>query len=471
MAGQNSKLGFQLGSPLGGSTAPSGALTVLVSDSLSLSDSVSTQIIVTQIGVSDTLVLSDSTFVDLIGTSVTYSIIIDHTQVCATLTNYPLRFGVTDGSNPWLATVINGGSVQSANGYDITFTSDFAGVDELPFERVYWDPVTGNSKFYVLVPSVSSTLDTVIFAHAGAPIFVDKQNPPAVWTPAGYQLVQHFPNGSVLSVADSTQQNTITNHGATANAGYDTLGAAAFNGTSQYIDDGTAAQISLSASDGTLEAWVNIPSGAGSNHAIVAKVDASAQNGYELFINASDSRQQVALAVWSSGTESSNASDSHASIGAGWLYCVGKWQHGVNQSGILWVNGVQRGTDGNSGAYNIGNATGVPLTIGFDQNNYFPGDIGEVRVANVAQSDCWIKAVWANLKSASTFYSTNNIPTGAVISQFSLETSYLPNPGAVVSQYVMEVGYIQRVYGQVSQYVIEVAYLYPPVGKWQLTEA
>ena len=489
---QTSQLGAALGFPLGGKVSVSGGLTVSVSDSIALSDSVvlalypqnatisvsdsitlsdAAAIAPTGYGLTDAIALSDSVAVSLVGASSTYSIVIDHTQVCATLTNYPLRFGVTDGSYPWLATVINGGSVQDPNGYDITFTSDFAGLIPIPFERVYWDPVTGNCKFYILVASVSSSLDTVVYAHAGANIHTDQQNPPAVWTPSGHVLVQHYPDGTSLSLADSTQLNTITNHGASPNSGYDSLGAVSLSGSSQYVDCGNASGLDIT-SDLTLEAWVNCTSGAGSNIAILSNANAAVTNGYQLFINASDSRQEPTIQVWSGGANSQQVSGYHGAVGAGWLYLAGRVHANVSNSCILFVNGAWQGTDNTAGLCHVGSSSS-PLTVGAGNGLIdFPGDIGEVRISSTYRSDCWLAAVWANLKSGSTFYSTTNIPTSAIVSQYAVEVPYgVPDVLGVVSQYAVEVGYGQKVSGIVSQYVLEACYLYPAPPKWQLTEA
>lgn len=184
----------------------------------------------------------------------TQQITIDHTQVGgSTLTGYHLRFGVSDGSNPFLATVAHGGDVQSALGYDIKFTSDIGGLSLLNFERVYWDPVTGNSKFYVSVASVSASIDTIIYLQYGFSQPTDLQNAPAVWD-SHYKSVQHFPDGTTLSVADTTGLNVFTNHGATAAAGLND-GAASFDGSSEYID--TPAGATNITGTLTVEAWVN----------------------------------------------------------------------------------------------------------------------------------------------------------------------------------------------------------------------
>src|SRR5262249_28636001 len=91
----------------------------------------------------------------------TYSrtITIDHTKVPNTdQANFPV---LISGTYAYLATTSNGGNVSNANGYDITFTSDAAGTQTLPYERESYNATTGAVNLWVKVPTLSHTADTV----------------------------------------------------------------------------------------------------------------------------------------------------------------------------------------------------------------------------------------------------------------------------------------------------------------------
>src|ERR1700675_753921 len=72
------------------------------------------------------------------GDSYGRAITIDHTKVPNTdQVNFPV---LVSGTYSDLATATNGGSVTSANGYDIIFTSDANGTNKLAFEQQNYNP-------------------------------------------------------------------------------------------------------------------------------------------------------------------------------------------------------------------------------------------------------------------------------------------------------------------------------------------
>jgi hypothetical protein len=104
----------------------------------------------------------------------------------------------------YLKSVANGGSVQHASGYDIAFFSDLGLTSALKFERVIWNASTGAVEFWVKVPTVSHTVDTVIYlAYGNASIVTDQADPANVWTNS-FGGVLHLGDGVTLSAADAT---------------------------------------------------------------------------------------------------------------------------------------------------------------------------------------------------------------------------------------------------------------------------
>src|SRR5258706_14400600 len=93
------------------------------------------------------------------------SITIDHTKCGSSdSTNFPMLFS---GTYTYLKTVGNGGNVTNVNGYDIIFTSDIAGTTLLDFELVNYSASTGTVEFWVRIPTLSHTTDTVIYLFYG----------------------------------------------------------------------------------------------------------------------------------------------------------------------------------------------------------------------------------------------------------------------------------------------------------------
>jgi hypothetical protein len=101
----------------------------------------------------------------LTGFSYSRSISIDHTKVSNTnQADFPVLISGTYG---YLATVANGGRVQSPNGYDIAFASDPSGNTRLDSEIETYDPATGRIVAWVRVPLLSASADTAIYVFYG----------------------------------------------------------------------------------------------------------------------------------------------------------------------------------------------------------------------------------------------------------------------------------------------------------------
>ncbi len=136
------------------------------------------------------------------------TITIDHTKVGTVnntdQTNFPFLFA---GTYSYLATSAHGGNAKNANGYDITFTSDAAGAHLLNFEQESYNSTTGAVNYWVQIPTVSHTTDTVIYLQYGnSSTTTNQANVTGVWgssynsglgyyTGSTYQGVWHFGSG------------------------------------------------------------------------------------------------------------------------------------------------------------------------------------------------------------------------------------------------------------------------------------
>jgi hypothetical protein len=340
------------------------------------------------------------------GNGYTYrrTITIDHTKVPNTdQTNFPVLISSTYSD---LATTANGGSVTNANGYDIIFTSDAAGASPLSFEQELYSPTTGQIIYWVNLPTLSHTSDTVIYLFYGnSSVTTDQSNKTAVWD-SNYAGVWHLPNGTTLSANDSTANaNTGSIYYAGATTG-EIGGAASFAGYN-YIDVGNGSSLQITGTALTLEAWVyTTQSDPGLYYRIVVKEIGSNNNPYVTYGLYRDAGSNNVWFVLSDAIP-----DGLGGLSGGPL-TMGGWTHLVatydGSNAKIYVNGSLN----NSAATNISiGSTGQPVVIGADTANdyeYFSGSIDEVRISNSTRSADWIAAEYNNQSSPSTFYTVGS---------------------------------------------------------------
>lgn len=316
------------------------------------------------------------------------AITINHTQVPNTdQTDFPLLFS---GAYSYLATVANGGNVQNAQGDDIIFTADAAGNTVLPFEQESYSSSTGAVAYWVKIPTLSHTADTVIYLWYGnSNIAVSQAQPTAVWS-NGYRGVWHFANGTTLSLADSTANgNNGTNNGATAIAGQ--IGGGVNLNGSQFFTVPGSAVVNGSAAR-TISMWFKTTATAAVS-TFFSQGDNSG-NGHRA--------QMLVSGTGTLWTEYENAS-LNANVSG---FNNGSWHNmtfvytGTNDQ--IYVDGALKNTGSNA----LNTATTVG-TFGRDWSgsNYFAGTLDEARISTVARSADWIATTYNNESSPSTFYS------------------------------------------------------------------
>ena len=332
------------------------------------------------------------------------TITIDHTLVPNTdQTNFPV---LVSGTFSDLATTSNGGYVTSPSGYDILFTSDANGATKLPFEQESFNAATGAIIYWVQVPTVSHTVDTVFYVFYGnSSITTDQSNKTGVWD-ANYRAVWHLPNGSTLNTTDSTSNanNGTANGNVTASGGL-IDGAAKFGGnTSDYIRVPSSSSFKPTTAL-TLEAWVDASSiGSWGN---VLSLDYHANGSWSApyssysvyFLNTASN---IAFNLTTSGTANTVTSASTLPLNQ-WVHVVATYGSGAQK---LFINGIQNGAANSvSGAIDYG--TSQDLAIGETSPYYlccaWNGLLDEVRISSIDRSADWIAAEYNNQSSPSTF--------------------------------------------------------------------
>jgi hypothetical protein len=317
------------------------------------------------------------------------TITIDHTKVPNTdQPGFPL---LISGVYPYLASASSGGKVQNANGYDIVFTSDPAGANVLKFERERYVAATGEVAFWVNVPMVSHTADSVIYMWYGNPSVATDQAAPALVWDTNYKGVWHLPNGATLTAADSTvNANNGTVNGETAAAG-EIGGGANSTGPGQYIDVGSSNSVTLTNAF-TMEAWINPTTVAGCHACIIM----ARPNSYEFGVYL-DGTVKWALNNANPGWSWQGT----APITAGaWTHVVITYNNGV---ALTYMNGVLSHTYNGSGSL-AAPSYGLRLLNRPDMDAPFMGKADELRISSIARSADWIAAEYRNQSSPATFY-------------------------------------------------------------------
>jgi RHS repeat-associated protein len=344
------------------------------------------------------------------GYSFMRAVVINHNLVPNTdQANFPFLFNSTD---PAFATAGNGGHMANENAYDLIFTSDPAGQNPLNYELEEYNPVTGQIIAWVGIPNLSHSTDTIIYVFYGNPnIATSQQNAAAVWD-ANFMGVWHVPNGTQLSLADSTSNgNSATNEGATATAGEIDGGMATTEYA--YATIGSPSNLAdLAHGSATFSAWVN-PSTIGG---IILGKGGFGEGGWTLGLS---NQNQLQLQVYdAAGDPFYDTPVSAGSIGSGWNYVTATISQSstnpIESQIALYVNGAPSGT-GTITINNLIDDTSVPAYLAFnDEANYFPFSSGvygaivgaedEFRISNIARSADWIATEYMNQGFPSSFY-------------------------------------------------------------------
>jgi RHS repeat-associated protein len=357
------------------------------------------------------------------------SVTIDHTKVPNTdQTNFPV---LISGTYSYLATVANGGNVQNANGYDVIFTSDSGCATKLNHEVETYSATTGAVNYWVKVPAVSHTSDTVIYmCYGNSSITTDQSNQTAVWD-ANYKGVWHLPNGTSFNANDSTSNGVNGTITSTAAATGQIDGSGSFDGSSSKIDMGNA-----SALDGmtalTISVWIKPNSLTGANRILTKWM------GSFLVGTKSGAGDVLRLAVQKSGGGLS-IFDSPAST-----LSTGSWQHFVltwsqPNTATIYVNGVAKSvTIAQDQNVTSTGPSSTAVQIGYSADgvgNHFDGLIDEVRMSNVVRTADWSQTEYDNQNSPSTFYTVSSATGGVTPGQLHwLVTDQLGTPRMIFDQ-------------------------------------
>jgi hypothetical protein len=341
-----------------------------------------------------------------VGYSYQRTITINYTEIgSSNLTNFPL---LIDGTYSYLATVANGGRVQNFYGYDIVFGSNSGCTSLLSWEQESWNASSGAVIYWVQVPTVSYTTNTVIYMCYGNSSISSFQGGAtgAAWNDGYFQGVYHLSNGTSPEATDSTANgNNGTLEGSLTEATGIIDGAANFN--SNYIQLPTNFSITISTAF-TWSAWIYWENTTGTSSPVFGNANLSGTAaGVWLLLDWLGATQFYLID--STGGTYINVGLSELSSST-WYRIVATYDGSGSHNGMnIYVNGALPSQSRN------GTFSGtLPITnfrIGADTGgNYrWQGIQDEVNVAvGVARSASWILADYNNQSSPSTFYTVGS---------------------------------------------------------------
>lgn len=335
------------------------------------------------------------------GYSFRRAITINHTKVAnANQTNFPV---LVSGTYADLASTANGGSVTNANGYDIIFTSDALGANVLPFEQDGYNASTGQISYWVQVPTLSSSADTVVFVFYGnSSITSDQSNKTGVWD-SNFVGVWHLPNGTTLTTGDSTSNgNNATNVSSVAATTGEIGGGASFNGSSNYLNVPIATSLkSIPAITSSL--WMKTTHLNATSQSTLFSNMIWPSSGFALGDNGPYT-SNIYFDILSSGTSGacniSVACFPRSLVNDGnWHYVVGVYDPSAAKV-FLYLDGVLKNSQ-SAGTY-VANTTSN-LVLGAFAGGAGASSADEFRLSKAARSANWIATEYNNQSSPSTF--------------------------------------------------------------------
>ncbi len=312
-------------------------------------------------------------------------ITIDKSKIDSDLTDFPVLVKLTSSNFDF--------SKANSDGYDIRFTSA-DGTTLLKYERERHDSDNEVAEYWVKIPSISSSEDTIFYIYYRTEDTDDGADPTNVWD-SNFKGVWHMKDLTTSTIEDSTSNNNDGTKKA-ANEPIEIDGKIAkaqdFDGTNDAITVADSDSLTPVGSY-TLSLWVNVDAYNGNYTLWVGK-----------WVETGNMRE---YAIGEGGTSSNRIVFYHAAAGSGSVMeyvdyerpATGEWHHitGVFNSGSnikLYLDGAEVSSK-NTAVSAVVNGT-APFKFASSEfggrTNYLNGKIDEVRLSNTNRSAAWIKA-------------------------------------------------------------------------------
>jgi hypothetical protein len=335
--------------------------------------------------------VSDPTAVGCSGYSFRRSITVDHTKVPNTdRTNFPM---LVNGTYSWLATVANGGNLQSSSGFDVCYASDSAGSTGLPYDTDHWTATSGDAGYWVLVPTIATGSDTVIYIFYGnSSITTTQANPTAVWGP-DYKTVYHLGNGTTLSLADSGITGNLLTQTGTVGAAAGMIGGSALFTSGNYLSN-TGLGYPIATTTRVMSMWMKFTSL--SSGIRIAGYGSAGVQGEDFRWEWTSPNFSLSIGNGSKfGTWSQDTN---------WHYVVAVFSGTTNANITIYMDGALFGSTSSVNVWTLNTPACCVALSGSSGSSQFPGNIDEFRIRTGSETADWIATEYNNQNSASTFY-------------------------------------------------------------------
>lgn len=308
-----------------------------------------------------------------------------------------------------------GANVKNSNGYDITFWTSSNCTGAMNWETEKYVASTGELEAYVLIPSLLATGNTFYMCYGNSGISTFQGGSTGSAWDSNYAGIWHLPNGSSLSLLDSTSNanNGTPLNSPTATTGQIDGGIGLVSASTQYADFGSSSTLNPFFNE-TIEAWVEATSFPNAYNSIYVR---NGGGGYSAFYITSANK--VAAYINASGANLDYDGTGLATLSTNtWYYVVFTYTPSTGLIG--YVNAVQDGSSGADGN-NIG-SNGASAQIGNDSafsNRNWNGVLDEVRVSSVARSANWITTDYNNQSAPNSFESFGSEQTGVTTQNYT----------------------------------------------------
>lgn len=297
-----------------------------------------------------------------------------------------------------------------SDGYDVAFTTDNHQLCD--FEVVFFDSVGQTSEYWVKIPTISASTDTVFYVYYGkADQTASLQAASSIWN-NDYVLVYHmddFVSGTTVikdsspnayhgtKVAETNPEQVIGKIGK----------AQRFNGSTSSVS--SIESIFVNNEDYTLELWCNVGATPPVHQLVCGNGQAAPNPSLYFYSNTTDGASENQTRVYVESSEKLVGTDIRS---AGWTYLVlvregTTWKLYEND---LFVDDFLNDTDNIGTDFWIGRH---PLI----SDRFFKGDVDEVRVSSVARSTEWLKTEYHNQNDALLTFGTVE-EQGKIISDY-----------------------------------------------------
>jgi hypothetical protein len=293
-----------------------------------------------------------------------------------------------------------------ADADDIVFTKS-DGITQLAHEIEKFDPSTGELVAWVRIPSLSASVNTVIYMYYANSSATSQQNATSVWG-GTYKAVWHL--GESYSTASGNYKDSTTTANATlvdANANSSSVAgkvgnAVNLNGDADYVSVPISASIKGSTTF-TVEAWVKTGVLNSAAHRIFAEVNNNNSAARVSFGIDADNKMLFVVLAPDNGTDTTLVDSSTALSTDTWYFVSGVYDS-VSDSHSLYINsGVETNTASITSIDNTDPGAVSRIGAGPTGSSRWQGAVDEVRVSTTARTQDWLKTEYNNQNSPATY--------------------------------------------------------------------